>query len=191
MHLGCIMRSFSEFASKMEGRTSIPGLAARYSGSGSRTKASLKSASVTDVSGRSKGGISSSAGGTGKGGASGGVQDEGSISDSAVSSTLTESQQRNRRSSLGCAMKTSRNIFELLRSFYLIPRHFSYKMAAFVGLSRKSKSALQLNSTKKGLSQFARSEEVGSDPNKYRYLTRQASKDSTDGSIASSESNHG
>ena len=89
---------FSEFASKMEGRTSVPGLANRFSSTGTgNTKQSVKSASVSDV----RGGRTSSSMGNSSGGGKGSVlQDEGSISDSAVSNSLTE-QPRNRRSSLG------------------------------------------------------------------------------------------
>ena len=100
---------FSEFASKMEGRTSVPGLANRFATTGTgNTKQSVKSASVSDV----RGGRTSSSMGNSSGGGKGSVlQDEGSISDSAVSNSLTE-QPRNRRSSLGWKPLNVR-IFEL------------------------------------------------------------------------------
>lgn len=92
------MFSFSEFASKMDSRVSNPGMSSRYA-TAARTRTSSKSASTTDVSVRPRS-ATSGAGGAGVKGVSGGGED-GSISDSAVSSSLTEAQNRNRRSSLG------------------------------------------------------------------------------------------
>ncbi|XP_041361301.1 regulating synaptic membrane exocytosis protein 2-like isoform X3 [Gigantopelta aegis] len=83
-------------------------------------------------------------------------KNDGSMSDSAVSSSLTEG--RKRRPSL------------------------SHKMASFVGLNRRSSSATQLAEKKKNA--FQRSEEVG--PVDLRGgMSKQASKDSTDGSVGS------
>ena len=120
---------------------------------------------------------------------------DGSISDSAVSSSVTEG--RKRRPSLG------------------------YKVAALVGLSRKSNSTSQLSATgtvhlhpsvtqlycmsilyimlhagllymvcaftggKKPRASFQRSEEVGAAAELRNRMVKQASKDSTDGSIGS------
>ncbi|XP_046375678.1 regulating synaptic membrane exocytosis protein 2-like isoform X2 [Haliotis rufescens] len=84
-------------------------------------------------------------------------RNDGSMSDSAVSSSVTEG--RKRRPSLG------------------------HKVASLVGLSRRSSSATQL-AEKKKKSSFQRSEEVG--PVDLRGgMSKQASKDSTDGSIGS------
>ncbi|CAH1774588.1 unnamed protein product [Owenia fusiformis] len=90
-------------------------------------------------------------------------KNDGSMSDSAVSSTIT-TDRRKRRPSLG------------------------YKVAALVGLSRKSSSTSQLGQTeggKKPKSTFQRSEEVGAAADMRNRITRQTSKDSTDGSIGS------
>ncbi|XP_067665968.1 regulating synaptic membrane exocytosis protein 2-like isoform X9 [Haliotis asinina] len=84
-------------------------------------------------------------------------RNDGSMSDSAVSSSVTEG--RKRRPSLG------------------------HKVASLVGLNRRSSSATQL-AEKKKKSSFQRSEEVG--PVDLRGgMSKQASKDSTDGSIGS------
>ncbi|ELU13906.1 hypothetical protein CAPTEDRAFT_224324 [Capitella teleta] len=86
---------------------------------------------------------------------------DGSISDSAISLSVTEG--RKRRPSLG------------------------YKVKALVGLSRKSNSTSQLTggigrgTGKKGKAAFVRSEEVGAAAE----MRRQPSKDSTDGSMGS------
>lgn len=86
-------------------------------------------------------------------------KNDGSVSDSALSVSITEGHRR--RPSLG------------------------YKMAALVGLSRKSNSTSQLSGGgKKGKASFQRSEEVGMSADmQNRMVMRQASKDSNDGSI--------
>ncbi|KAK6167619.1 hypothetical protein SNE40_021600 [Patella caerulea] len=85
-------------------------------------------------------------------------QNDGSVSDSAISSSITEG--RKRRPSL------------------------SNKVANFVGLKRRSSSANQLAEKGKKKSSFQRSEEVG--PVDLRGgMSKQASKDSTDGSMGS------
>ncbi|KAL8572844.1 hypothetical protein ACOMHN_011093 [Nucella lapillus] len=86
-------------------------------------------------------------------------KNDGSMSDSAVSSSVTEG--RKRRPSLG------------------------HKVASLVGLNRRSSSATQLAGRGgKKRSSFQRSEEVG--PIDLRGgMSKQASKDSTDGSIGS------
>ena len=65
--------------------------------------------------------------------------------------------------------------------------HFSLKMAALIGMSRKSQSTSQLtSSSKKQRASFQRSEEVGAAADlRMKLMPRQASKDSTDGSISS------
>ncbi|XP_025090828.1 regulating synaptic membrane exocytosis protein 2-like isoform X2 [Pomacea canaliculata] len=84
---------------------------------------------------------------------------DGSVSDSAVSSSVTEG--RKRRPSLG------------------------HKVASLVGLSRRSSSATQLAGRGgKKRSSFQRSEEIGA-VDLRGGMSKQASKDSTDGSIGS------
>ncbi|XP_069106031.1 regulating synaptic membrane exocytosis protein 2-like isoform X9 [Argopecten irradians] len=91
---------------------------------------------------------------------------DGSMSDSALSASVTEG--RKRRPSLG------------------------HKMATFVGLPWKSNSASQLAEAGKKKNSFQRSVEVGHglEP-KYGRMVKQASKDSTDGSIGSISSDSG
>ncbi|XP_070209321.1 regulating synaptic membrane exocytosis protein 2-like isoform X2 [Littorina saxatilis] len=119
-------RKLSEFASKMESRTTIP-------------RKQVTRSSSSDSQGFEK--------------------TDGSVSDSAVSSSVTEG--RKRRPSLG------------------------HKVASLVGLNRRSSSATQLAGRGgKKRSSFQRSEEIG--PVDLRGgMSKQASKDSTDGSIGS------
>uniref|UniRef100_A0A0L8FII0 Regulating synaptic membrane exocytosis protein 2 n=1 Tax=Octopus bimaculoides TaxID=37653 RepID=A0A0L8FII0_OCTBM len=86
-------------------------------------------------------------------------RNDGSISDSAVSSSVIEG--RKRRPSLG------------------------HKVAAFVGLSRRSSSAVQLAETNKKKGSVIRSEEVGGGLEMRSRLAKQSSRDSTDGSMGS------
>ncbi|XP_021377514.1 regulating synaptic membrane exocytosis protein 2-like isoform X2 [Mizuhopecten yessoensis] len=91
---------------------------------------------------------------------------DGSMSDSALSASVTEG--RKRRPSLG------------------------HKMATFVGLPWKSNSASQLAEAGKKKNSFQRSVEVGHGLEaKYGRMVKQASKDSTDGSIGSISSDSG
>ncbi|GFN91092.1 regulating synaptic membrane exocytosis protein 2 [Plakobranchus ocellatus] len=125
-------RKLSEFASKMESRTTIP------------QKRQPQAAVVRSTSNDSSQG--------------GFEQTDGSVSDSALGASVTEG--RKRRPSIG------------------------HKMAALVGLNRRSSSASQLAGGGKKRSSFQRSEEVG--PLDLRGgMSKQASKDSTDGSIGS------
>ncbi|KAK7480085.1 hypothetical protein BaRGS_00028645 [Batillaria attramentaria] len=119
-------RKLSEFASKMESRTTIP-------------RKQVTRSSSSDSTSFEK--------------------NDGSVSDSAVSSSVTEG--RKRRPSFG------------------------HKVASLVGLNRRSSSATQLAGRGgKKRSSFTRSEEVG--PVDLRGgMSKQASKDSTDGSIGS------
>ncbi|RUS73733.1 hypothetical protein EGW08_018513, partial [Elysia chlorotica] len=124
-------RKLSEFASKMESRTTIP------------QKRQQQTAVVRSTSSDSNQG--------------GFEQNDGSVSDSALGASVTEG--RKRRPSI------------------------PHKMAALVGLTRRSSSASQLAGGKKRTS-FQRSEEIG--PLDLRGgMSKQASKDSTDGSIGS------
>ena len=66
-----------------------------------------------------------------------------------------------------------------------------YKVAALVGLTRKSNSASQLNAGKKQKTSFQRSEEVGAAAELRNRLMKQTSKDSTDGSIGSISTDSG
>ncbi|KAI8764624.1 regulating synaptic membrane exocytosis protein 2 isoform X3, partial [Biomphalaria glabrata] len=121
-------RKLSEFASKMESRTTIP----------QRRQQAVSKSSASDSQGFD--------------------QNDGSVSDSAVTTSVTEG--RKRRPSIG------------------------HKMAALVGLNRRSSSASQLAGGGKKRSSFQRSEEIG--PVDLRGgMSKQASKDSTDGSIGS------
>lgn len=86
-------------------------------------------------------------------------RNDGSISDSAVSSSVIEG--RKRRPSLG------------------------HKVAAFVGLSRRSSSAMHLAETNKKKSSVQRSEEVGGGLEMRNRLIKQGSRESTDGSMGS------
>ncbi|CAG5135117.1 unnamed protein product, partial [Candidula unifasciata] len=117
-------RKLSEFASKMESRTTIP---------------QRRVQAVRTSSNESQ-------------------ENDGSVSDSAVTTSVTEG--RKRRPSIG------------------------HKMAALVGLNRRSSSATQLAGGGRKMSSFQRSEEIG--PIDLRGgMSKQASKDSTDGSIGS------
>ncbi|ESP02665.1 hypothetical protein LOTGIDRAFT_65469, partial [Lottia gigantea] len=86
-------------------------------------------------------------------------QNDGSVSDSALSTSITDGRSKRRPS-------------------------LSNKVANFVGLKRRSSSANQLAEKGKKKSSFQRSEEVG--PVDLRGgMSKQASKDSTDGSMGS------
>ena len=66
---------------------------------------------------------------------------------------------------------------------------YSYKVAALVGLTRKSQSASQLAGGKKSRTSFQRSEEVGAAADlRNKVMIRQPSTGSTDGSIGSMSS---
>ncbi|KAL5014871.1 hypothetical protein ScPMuIL_009141 [Solemya velum] len=91
-------------------------------------------------------------------------KNDGSISDSALNASVTEG--RKRRPSL------------------------SSKVANLVGLSRRSSSASMLTEGKKKTS-FQRSEEVGAAGDLRGHMLKQASKESTDGSIGSISSDSG
>lgn len=61
-----------------------------------------------------------------------------------------------------------------------------YKVAALVGLTRKSNSTTQIGKKNKNKTSFQRSEEVGAPPELLRNrVSRQTSKESNDGSIGS------
>ncbi|XP_064652466.1 regulating synaptic membrane exocytosis protein 2-like isoform X3 [Lineus longissimus] len=132
-------RKLSEFTSKMEMRGGGAGPAAPTNTPNPRPF--NRSLSNTDVGQYDK--------------------NDGSVSDSAVTSNVTEG--RKRRPSIG------------------------YKVAALVGLSRRSSSTSQLGQTggKNKRTSFQRSEEVGAAAEMRNRMTRQASKESTDGSMGS------